>query len=44
MFSDLVTIMLGGGAEAENAKDQLAEKILVIKNIASEYKKGADKS
>lgn len=43
-FSDLVTIMLGGGAEADNAKDQLREKMEIVKNIANEYKKGTDKS
>lgn len=37
--------MLGGGPEAENAKEKLLEKHIVIKNIANEFKKsGADKS
>lgn len=35
----MVTLMLSGGTEAENAKEQLKEKISVIKKIANEYKK-----
>lgn len=39
-----MTLMLGGGEEAENAKEQLKERMPVIKNIANEYKKSSDKS
>lgn len=42
--SDLVTLMLGGGDEAESAKEQLKEKLPLIKNIANQYKKVAEKS
>ncbi|KAF2900325.1 hypothetical protein ILUMI_05860 [Ignelater luminosus] len=38
-YHDMVTLMLSGGSEAENAKEQLKEKISVIKKIANEYKK-----
>jgi len=44
-YHDSVTLMLSGGSEAENAKEQLKEKISVIKAIANEYKKtSGDKS
>lgn len=44
LFLDLVTLMLAGGDEAENAKEQLKEKMSVIKNIANDFKKVAERS
>lgn len=43
-FSDLVTLMLGGGDEAENAKEQLKDKIGVIRDIANAFKKAGERS
>lgn len=42
--SDLVTLMLGGGDDAESAREQLKEKIGVIKNIANDFKKSGEKN
>lgn len=36
---EFVTLMLGGGSEAENAKERLKEKLPIIKTIATEFKK-----
>lgn len=36
--------MLGGGDDAESAKEQLKEKLPLVKNIANEYKKVAERS
>lgn len=37
--------MLGGGSEAENAREKLKEKVPLIKTIANEFKKpGTEKS
>lgn len=41
---DLVTLMLGGGDEAESAKEQLKERLPVVKSIANEYKKVTERS
>lgn len=42
-FADLVTLMLAGGTEAENAKEELKEKMSAIKTIANDYKKSSEK-
>ncbi|KAK5650317.1 hypothetical protein RI129_001346 [Pyrocoelia pectoralis] len=38
-YHDLVTLMLSGGSEAENAKDLLRERMTTVKKIANEFKK-----
>lgn len=43
-ITDLVTAMLSGGPEAEEAKVQLADKMQSVKTIANEYKKTSDKN
>ncbi|XP_060525189.1 E3 UFM1-protein ligase 1 homolog [Cylas formicarius] len=39
LYHDFVTLMLGNGSEAENAKEKLKEKVNIVKKIANEYKK-----
>ncbi|KAF5301590.1 hypothetical protein FQR65_LT08895 [Abscondita terminalis] len=43
-YHDLVMLMLNSGTEAENAKEQLKEKMSLIKNIANDFKKVQDRS
>lgn len=38
-YHEFVTLMLGGGTEAESAKEKLKEKMSVIKTIANEFKR-----
>ncbi|KAF5282980.1 hypothetical protein FQA39_LY04851 [Lamprigera yunnana] len=44
VYHDLVLLMLNAGPEAENAKEQLKEKLSAIKTIAIDYKKMSDKN
>ncbi|KAK4883689.1 hypothetical protein RN001_007008 [Aquatica leii] len=44
-YHDLVTLLLNNGSEEESIKEQLKEKMSVIKAIANDFKKGtSDKS